>query len=99
MPFTVFAKTNNTLGKKDSYRATGRGRCRPQQGPQCGTINKGGHAGTRLPQALGRNEIVSSLPGGASIALVKINLRNVSVEISLKNVCLPSVCVNQLMSA
>jgi len=63
-------------------------RCRSQQGPQCGAINKGGRAGTCWPQALGRNEIVSSLPGGGSIALVKINLRNVSVEISLKNVCL-----------
>jgi len=88
MPVTVFAKTNHTLGKKDSYRATGRGRCRSQQGPQCGTIDKGGRAGTRWPQALGRNKIVPSLPGGGSIALVKINLRNVSVKISLKNVCL-----------
>jgi len=50
-------------------------------------------------QALGGNKIVLSLPGGGSIALVKINVRNVSVEISLKNVCLPSVCVKELMSA
>jgi len=75
MPVTVFTKTNNTLGKKDSYRATGRGRCRSQQGPQCVAIDKGGRAGTCWPQALGRNEIVPSLPGGGSIALVKINFR------------------------
>jgi len=79
MPVAVFAKTNNTLDKKDSYRATGRGRCRSefdwsQQGPQCGTIDKGGRAGTCWSQALGGNEIVPSHLEGGSIALVKINL-------------------------
>jgi len=59
-----------------------------QQGPQCGAIDKGGHAGTCRSQALAGNEIVPSHLEGGSIALVKIILRNVSVKISLKNVCL-----------
>jgi len=45
-----------------------------QQGPQCGTIDKGGRAGTCWSQALGGNEMVPSHLEGGSIALVKINL-------------------------
>jgi len=49
MPVAVFAKTNNTLSKRNSYCTTGRGRCGPQQGPQRGAIDEGGCVGTCGP--------------------------------------------------